>query len=713
MFYLTNNLESYIRPNSVAVIGASNRKGSIGNTTIKNFKDLNFKGKVYGINPRYDEIEGFRCFGSLTDVPEEIDVAIIAVSSHLVENAILDCVKKQVKFVVIFSSGFAEKGQEGLQKQNEILQLCKENGIRVVGPNTLGAFNIKDQIFLSFNPATIEFVSGEIGMVSQSGATGSIIMGMAMEEKLGFTYTLTTGNQMDLNTLDFMEFLISDDDTKIIGTYLEAVPDGNKLRDLADNALAKHKPIVMLKTGRSEAGQKAALSHTASLTGSSKVFEMITNRHGITLVDGIDGMVDALKVFNSGKRPTGNRVATVVISGATGIMVADKLEDYGLEMATLSQETQNRLLEVVPSYCSVLNPVDIGQTLLDNPILYKHCIETLVETDEVDIVILHLPLGIEKYANDIIEVASVTNKPIIVMHTCPEQVIGNVRKILNENFVPAYNSIESAVRAASHLVCYEDAYNNYLTNRLTVREDLAKHKFDYVLKGLTVTEPQVKSILNEMNIPTPKGVVINDVTKLIEQTKHLSYPLVAKIVSPEITHKSDAGGVVLGIEDLDSLINAFNSIIHNAKKYAPNAKIEGVLVEEMVEGPFLETFIGVKKDPIFGPVILCGLGGIYVEIMKDVSQNLTPISRKDALSMIEQLKSYPLFTGVRNGLKYDVEGFADVLVNVSQLALNLDGHWTELEINPLIVFEEGKGVMALDGLLTFASSEKTKDRVLQ
>jgi acetate---CoA ligase (ADP-forming) len=203
------------------------------------------------------------------------------------------------------------------------------------------------------------------------------------------------------------------------------------------------------------------------------------------------------------------------------------------------------------------------------------------------------------------------------------------------------------------------------------------------------------------------------VTKLIEQTKHLSYPLVAKIVSPEITHKSDAGGVVLGIEDLDSLINAFNSIIHNAKKYAPNAKIEGVLVEEMVEGPFLETFIGVKKDPIFGPVILCGLGGIYVEIMKDVSQNLTPISRKDALSMIEQLKSYPLFTGVRNGLKYDVEGFADVLVNVSQLALNLDGHWTELEINPLIVFEEGKGVMALDGLLTFASSEKTKDRVLQ
>lgn len=710
---MSNKLESYIRPNSVAVIGASTRKGSIGNTTIKNFKDLNFKGKVFGINPRYDEIEGFQCFASLTDVPEEVDVAIIAVASHLVEAAIRDCVTKKVKFVVIFSSGFAEKGEEGLQKQNEILQLCKENDIRVVGPNTLGAFNIKDQIFLSFTPATMDGISGEIGIVSQSGATGSIIMGMAMEEKLGVTYTLTTGNQMDLNTLDFMEFLISDEDTKIIGTYLEAVPDGDKLRELANKALAEHKPIVMLKTGRSEAGQKAALSHTASLTGSSKVFEMVTNRHGITLVDGIDGMVDALKVFRSGKRPAGNRVATVVISGATGIMVADKLEDNGLKMATLSQETQNRLLEVVPSYCSVLNPVDIGQTLLDNPILYKHCIETLVQTDEVDIVILHLPVGIEKFAYDIIEVARGTNKPIIVMHTCPEQVIGNVRKILNKNHVPAYNSIESAVEAASHLVYYEDAYNNYQINSLTVGKELFKVTFDYDLKGLTVTEPQVKSILNQMNIPTPKGVVIKDVTKILDETKHLSYPLVAKVVSPEISHKSDAGGVVLAINDLDSLLIAYHTIIQNAKIYNPNAIIEGVLVEEMVKGPFLEAFIGVKKDPIFGPVILCGLGGIYVEILKDVSQELAPVSRQDATRMIQQLKSYPLFSGVRNGLKYDVEGFADVLVNVSNLALNLDGNWTELEINPLIVFEEGKGVMALDGLLTFASSENTKDGVLQ
>jgi acetate---CoA ligase (ADP-forming) len=710
---LSNKLESYIRPNSVAVIGASTRKASIGNTTIKNFKDLNFKGKVYGINPRYDEIEGFKCFGSLTDVPEEVDVAIIAVASHLVEAAIRDCVTKRVKFVVIFSSGFAEKGQEGLQKQNEILQLCKDNDIRVVGPNTLGAFNIKDQIFLSFTPATIDGISGEIGIVSQSGATGSIIMGMAMEEKLGVTYTLTTGNQMDLNTIDFIEFLISDEDTKIIGTYLEAVPDGDKLRDLADKALAEHKPIVMLKTGRSEAGQKAALSHTASLTGSSKVFEMVTNRHGITLVDGIDGMVDALKVFRSGKRPAGNRVATVVISGATGIMVADKLEDYGLKMANLSQETQKRLLEVVPSYCSVLNPVDIGQTLLDNPILYKHCIETLVQTDDVDIVILHLPVGIEKFAYDIIEVAKGTNKPIIVMHTCPEQVIGNVRKILNENYVPAYNSIESAVEAASHLVRYENVYNEYLINKLTDGSEVFKRTFDYDLKGLTVTEPQVKSILNQMNIPTPKGVVINDVTNIIAQTKHLKYPLVAKVVSPEISHKSDAGGVVLGIKDLDSLLNAYHTIIQNAKIYNQNAIIEGVLVEEMVKGPFLEAFIGVKKDPIFGPVILCGLGGIYVEILKDVSQDLAPVSRQDALRMIQQLKSYPLFSGVRNGLKYDVEGFADVLVNVSILAINLEGNWTELEINPLIVFEEGKGVMALDGLLTFASSEKTKDGVLQ
>lgn len=710
---MSNKLESLIKPNSVAIIGASNRRGSIGNTTIKNFKDLNFDGKVYAINPRYQEIEGFPCYESLTEVPGEVDVAIIAVANHLVENAIRDCVQKNVKFVVIFSSGFAEKGEEGLQKQNEILQLCKENDIGVVGPNTLGAFNIKDQIFLSFSPAQTDLLKGEIGIVSQSGATGSIIMGMVMEEKLGVTYTLTTGNQMDLNTLDFMEFLVNDNDTEIISTYLEAVPNGKKLQNLADMALEKHKPVVMLKTGRSEAGQKAALSHTASLTGSSNVFELVTKRHGITLVEGIDGMVDALKVFRSGKRPKGNRVATVVISGATGIMVADQLEKYNLRLATLSQEIQNKLLEVVPSYCSVLNPVDIGQTLLDNPILYKHCIETLVESDEVDIVILHLPVGIEKFANDIIEVAKVTDKPIVVMHTIPEQLIGNIRKHLNANYIPAYNSIESAVEAVSHLVNYESAYNRYQNERSSEQEVTPRINLDVKLNGTTLTEPQVKNILKQINIPTPDGIVINDKKNLINNTKHLNYPLVAKIVSPEITHKSDAGGVVLGINNEIDLINAYKSINNKAQKYNPAAKIEGVLIEEMVKGPYLEAYIGVKKDPIFGPVVLCGLGGIYIEIMKDVSQNIAPISKTHAINMIEKLKSYPLFKGFRNGLKYDVDAFAETLVNVSQLVLNLEGDWQELEINPLIVFEEGKGVMALDGLLTFFINESKEDKVHQ
>ncbi|MEH7178571.1 acetate--CoA ligase family protein [Neobacillus vireti] len=702
-------MEYLLRPRSVVIVGASQKRGAIGNSAVRNFIDLDFKGNVYCVNPRYQEIEGFPCFPSVVEVPGEIDVAIIAVPVAFVENAIRECAEKKVSYVVIFSAGFAEMGDEGKQKQEEIKKICKDHDIRVIGPNTMGITNVIDKINLSFtNKGALKWLDGSIGLVSQSGATGHTILNKGEDEKLGFAYMITTGNQLNTTTLDVMEFLLEDEKTDVIAAYMEAVPSGGQLKDIGAKALLNRKPIVVYKSGRSEAGQKAALSHTASLTGSSKSFELVANKYGLVSVDTIEEIIDALKAFNGKKYPKGNRVATVVISGATGIMIADNLAQYNQDLVPLTDQTKNRLREVVADYLPVDNPVDIASTLMMNPAIYKHCIQTLAEAEEVDSLIIHLPLGKSNgglnFAKDVLDVAKTTDKPIIVLTTGSEEEISPVREYLNENKVPAFSNVVSATKALDYLLSYEKICAE--RDRInTVSADENELKF-YLPNEATVTEPEVKQILKDSNIPVPVGIVGKNIEDLLNKTAGLHYPLVAKIVSPEITHKSDVGGVVLPIKNEEELIQAYQSITENVSKHVPNAKIEGILVEELVEGPFLETIVGVNRDLVFGPIIMCGLGGVYVELLKDVSQRLLPITEKDALEMVKELKSYPLFDGFRNGATYDVPALAKVLADISNLAFSLGEGWSEIEINPLIVREEGKGVVALDGLITLAEREK-------
>ena len=706
-----HSLEYYLRPRSVAIVGASQKRGAIGNTAVKNLVDLEFKGKVFCVNPRYEEVEGFPCFSTVKDIPESVDIAVIAVPGDFVESAIKDCAEKNVSFALILSAGFAEMGEEGLRKQNEILKICQESGLRIIGPNTLGTYNIKDKISLSFSPVSAtNWLEGNVGVVTQSGAVGGTIVNIGAEEEVGFSYMFTLGNQMDLTTIDLLDAMIDDADTHIIASYMEAVPDGERLKEVATKALNQHKPFIVYKSGRSEAGQKAALSHTASLTGSNATFELVARRYGLTTVNSLEEIIDAAKAFNSKKRPKGDRVATIVISGATGIMIADNLSEVDHQLSELSEETKQRLREVVPSYLPIENPVDIASTLLTNPILYKHCIQTLVDAEEVDSLIVHLPVGVDmggmKFANDIIEVAKTTDKPIIVLTVGSEQAMADIRKFLNKNNVSAFNNVQSATKALSYLLNYEKVYNS----RGNIEHyDLINSSTDTlqeVSTGTSITEPEVKRWLSQFDIAVPRGVVAKNWEELLQAVVGLQFPLVAKIVSAEITHKSDVGGVILPIKNMEELKQGFETIMNNVSQNAPNAVIEGILVEELVQGPFLEAIVGITRDPVFGPIIMCGLGGIYVEVMKDISQRLAPITEHDALEMIQQLKSYPIFNGVRKGTKYDVEAFARTLSQISKLALTLGDSWSDIEINPMIICEKGKGVMALDGLITFSTNVK-------
>ncbi|MCL6600182.1 MAG: acetate--CoA ligase family protein [Alicyclobacillus macrosporangiidus] len=703
-------LEKLIRPDSVAVVGASATRGSIGHMTIQNFVDLKFGGRVYAVNPRYQEIEGFPCYPSLSAIPDTVDVVIVAVAAPMVEGVIRECAEKGVKHVIIFSSGFAERDEAGLKMQEEVLSICRTHGIWVLGPNTMGMYNVKDKIVMSFSPLDLGDASTlSTALVSQSGATGGTIMNMGVEEQIGFTYVITTGNQMNLTTIDFLDFLIEDEDTKQIALYMEAVPDGERFIELGRKALRRNKPLTVLKAGRSDVGQKAALSHTASLTGSYQIFELAAKRAGMTVVSELEDLVGAMKAFQPGKLPSGPRVATLVISGAAGILLADEVSELGLQMASLSAHTVGRLAEVVPAYCSLDNPVDIGATYLGNPALYPHCLNTLLNAEEVDMLVVHFPVdpahGGERLVDDIIEAAARARKPVLVAVVGKEETQGGLRKRLNRHGVPAYSTLKATVQAAKWLWDYAQLQQREAARsglELVPAKPTASHS---QVPGLftryaVVTEPEVKRLLGEYGVQVPKGGVGGNIDEIIRIARGLRYPLVAKIVSPEITHKSDVGGVVFPIADELQLRNACESIISRCRAAHPDAQLDGILVEELQTGPFLEFMVSVARDPVFGPVVLCGLGGVYVEVFKDVVRRLAPISKQEALAMLQELNSYPLLTGTRKGVEYDIDALADAVSRLSAAALELGQEWAEIEINPLAVLPHGHGVVALDGLMT-------------
>ncbi|MDQ1002228.1 acyl-CoA synthetase (NDP forming) [Neobacillus niacini] len=591
----TLDLKLALKPKGVAVFGASAKIGSIGNKVVNNFKNRNYTGEVYLVNPNYHQIEGYPCFPSLLQVSGNatIDLAIIALPVKAMEHAIQECVIKKVRVVLIVSGGFAEIGPVGLQIQENIAQMCKENNIRIIGPNTLGIYNVKDQIVLGFGSIK-ELLKGDVGLVTQSGGVGSMLFSMGMEEEIGFSYVYMMGNQIDVTTVDTLELLVDDEDTNVIGAYLEGIPNGELFKQVSEKALEQHKPIIVYKSGITDAGQKAALSHTGSLTGSAEVFELVGKKYGIISVDGIPEFIDAIKTFRSGKRSKGNRVASVVISGAVGIMIADGLSKQEFILPELSETTKEKLRLEIPSYLNINNPVDIATTLYTKPALFKHTIETLIEAEEVDMLLIDFPITYKDkemlFAPDIVEVANKTTKPIFVISHGPQKLVFEFKNFLSKNNVPVFNSVNSATKMARNLLDYEETYTRNVNSAILSHESMVnKEDLPFIQPDKNVlTEPEVKKVLKRFEIPSPKSVISRSLEDLLEGTKNLNYPLVAKVVSPEITHKSDVNGIVLPINSEEELINAYHSILKNVSQHKPFASIEGILVEELAKGPFIE-----------------------------------------------------------------------------------------------------------------------------
>ncbi len=706
------DLKKFFHPESIAIIGASANFSSISGKPVKILLQHNFPGDIYPVNPRYEEIGGLKCYPSVLDVPGQIDLAIVAVSASRLMSIVKDCIAKKVRNLLLFSSGFAEIGESGRKIQDEVAQLAKANNIRIIGPNSAGCLNVKDSIPMSF-ATTLEsaerFQSGNVGFVSQSGALGFSVFGLAQERDLGFTYIINTGNEMDITTLDSMEFMLEDKDTTVIAGYMEGVPDGKQLIRVAKRAKALKKPLIILKSGTSALGKEAALSHTASLAGSEETFQVIAKQYGLIMVKDIDEMIDAMQIFSGGKVAKGNRLATISNSGAEGIKMADFSEQFNIQLKPLQGETKKKVEAIIPAYGSALNPIDVTAQALTEQHIIPDTVEALAKSDEVDVIVVQTTFGGElgvQICQQIVELDKKVDKPIVVAVTGTEQHCGKGRRVLRQNGVPAYVTTYDTMVAVKHLMDAGEFHDLPIVAEERLSEDPIQLVQDEY-KTHIWTEEKVKEILAQLKVKVPKSIVIRSIDDIEKHTGDLQFPLVAKVLSDEILHKTDAGGVKLDIQNVEEAKRAFHAIIESGKKYKADAQIEGVLLEEMLQEQGVEMFIGIKNDSQFGSFIVCGLGGIFIEVLKDVSIRHIPIQKEDAYSMLEELQGYPMLLGTRGQEKLDIDALAEALVSISDFVQAQNGTLQEMDINPVVVLKEGDGIIALDGLMIWDEVKST------
>ncbi|MDG5815430.1 acetate--CoA ligase family protein [Chitinispirillales bacterium ANBcel5] len=690
------SFDKLLRPKTVAIIGASSDERKVGNNVLDNVINGGFEGEIYPINPKVDQILGKQCYKSLLDIPGEVDLAVIVIKRDLVLPMLKDCVKKGVKGVVVITAGFGETGEEGRQLQREMTSLVRENGITMMGPNCLGLINPWHKLNASFGQAIN--LPGPIGLISQSGALITAIQDIAANDKIGFSVLASLGNKAALDEVEFLKNLQKDENTKVIAAYLEDISRGQKFMKVAER-VSKTKPVVVLKSGRTAAGAKAAASHTGSLAGADSAYTSAFERSGVVRADSIEHLFDIATAFAYQPLPKGDRVAVVTNAGGPGIMMSDALEMADLTMAKLDEETKSKLTSLLPAAASANNPVDVlGDA---NGELYGAAIDILLASDSVDsLVVILTPQKMTDDADTaqhIVNISKKYDKPVLACFM-GAQIISKGIEILRENKIPQYAIPERAARAMRQMV----SYSNYKKRPLREVERFAVNKIP-VIKTIKssiergqyeIGEVEAKNILDAYNFNVPPGMLATTVDEAVRFSNELGYPIAMKISSPDILHKSDIGGVKVGLKNASEVEDAFELMMLKIKRKKPDAEVRGVLIERMVLGG-REVILGMNKDPQFGPILMFGLGGIFVEVLKDVTFGLAPLTREECLSMIESTKSYKLLTGARGQKPYDINAIVNNLQRLSQLVLDFP-EIDEIDMNPLKVGHEGDGASVVD-----------------
>lgn len=690
-------LTGLLRPKGIAIIGASAKPGKIGHTVVKNLLESGYTGGIYPVNPSADEILGLKTYKSVLDIPDKVEAATITVPAKYVLGAVKECGEKGVKGLIVITSGFSEVGET--EMEHELVRIAREYGMRVLGPNVVGTLSNSDKLNASFAPFLP--LNGSASLVSQSGALLIAIDAITYTRRIGFDKLVSIGNMSDVNFGDMVSWLDEDESTKCISLYIEGLKDG---RRFIDESAKASKPIVVLKAGVSAHGAAAAASHTGSLAGAQKVYSAAFQQAGVIQATDLSDLFDCTLALSLQPPMKGDNLLVITNGGGVGVLATDSAEAAGVPLTFAPDAVQEELKKHMPSFGSAKNPVDL--TGMAGNDWYHDTVNFAFAHEWVDgLVVLYCetamtnPMEIAKSIHKAVAETKITDKPITVSFVGGERC-DEAMQWLVENGIPAYNAPDLAVKAMGTLKEYdrlqalknEPIEENHAANKEAALKIINKVRED----GRTsLTEIESKKIFNAYGMPVVQTHLAVTEDDAVKQAEEIGYPVVLKIVSPDILHKSDAGGVKVNINDEAGVRESFQTIMKNAKAYKVDANIHGIVVQKMAPWG-TEIIVGSINDPTFGATVMFGLGGIFVEVLKDVTFRVAPISAGESVSMLNEIKSAAILDGVRGEEPRDKKALADVLTQYAYMVSDLSEEISESDANPVLVYDEGKGVKIVD-----------------
>lgn len=703
------SLDFFFRPRTVAVIGASADSSKLGYAVLNNLVNGGFlrEGRrVYPINPRGGEILGQKVYPKVGQVPEAIDLAVVVIPYMQVPEVLRACGEKGVRGAVVISAGFREAGRDGLEREQELVQISRAYGIRLIGPNCLGVIDTSTPLNASFSAGMPP--AGPMAFMSQSGALGTAILDWAQAGRLGMSKFVSLGNKADINEIDLLREWMDDDSSRVVLCYIEGLPDGQEFMRVA-RQVSKVKPVVAIKSGVTQAGARAVTSHTGSLAGSEQAYQAAFHQAGVLRAASLQDLFDCARAFGYLPALRGDRIAIVTNAGGPGILATDALEHAGLRLARFEAERIHTLEQFLPDAASAANPVDVlGDARADR---YRFALEQVAADPQVDAVVVILTpqamTEIEATAQAVAEVARQVSIPVLPCFMGEARVAAGVQ-VLESQGLPNFSYPEraaSVLKAMSLYRSYQAAPLPQLETAVLDRAAIRRTIDSALAEGrLSIGEAEARQILTACGLRLPPSELAATPEEAVELAEHIGYPVVLKIASPDILHKTDVGGVRVGLENAEDVRDAFDLITYRAQRYLPEARLWGCLVQKMVP-PGLEVLIGMNRDPQFGPLVTFGLGGIYVETLRDVSFRVAPFSRQEAYDMLREIRAHALLDGVRGKPPADKDDLVEALLRVGQLVVDFP-EIAELDINPYVVYEQGRGGQALDMRLVIRPAER-------
>ena len=690
-------IKSLFEPQSVAVIGASQNKKKIGYMLLNNIIQSGYKGRIYPINAGVEEILGLKTYKNIKDIDDAVDVVCTSIPAPFVYESVKDCAEKGVKHNLIITSGFSEVGN--IDEEKKITEYGRDHGMRIIGPNVFGLYSSASSLDATFGPGNI--LPGSVAIITQSGALGLAMIGKTTVENIGLSAIVSVGNKCDVDEADLLDYLAEQEQTKVILMYIEGIKDGSKFMRAVQRATQK-KPIVVIKSGRSKRGASAAASHTGSLAGTDEIIDAIMKQCGVLRAESIRDAFNWCKYLAASPAPKNENGLIITNGGGVGVMATDACEQYNVELFDDGTALKKMFESVTPGFGSTKNPVDITGGAASTE--YTSALEVAMNCDRIGATMAlycetatFLAPDLEKTIRKCFKAYEKAGKPVLFAIVGGDEIEKIITRLSREN-IPVFGDIYEAVSCLGKL--YE--YHRYLElppeKHETIEVDTSDID-DICQKAIRekryfLLANEAQKIMECAGISVPISKVARNLEESVKAAEEIGYPVVMKIVSKDIIHKSDAGGIALDLVNKEEIIDAYQAIIRNCREYAPAAKITGVEIAEMLNMD-IETIVGARRDTVFGPIIMFGLGGVYVEIMKDVAFRALPLARTEIIKMIKETRSYPLLLGVRGEEKKDMDDVIDVILKLSSLIQKCP-FIADIEINPLMVYEQGQGTKAVD-----------------